>query len=90
MPLDDSGKALLRHVRLDTFEIKMLDMIAGRGGEIPWDWTKVKPEAQKKILELVGKGCVMELERGNSTYLRLTDGGRNVVDQIRKMTVKPS
>ncbi len=89
--LSADGKALLRHVRLTVPEIKFVDMIAERGGELAWDWGKLTPPAADMVRGLIVKGVLVESIRASApSRLRLTDGGRQVVDQIRKMSVAPA
>lgn len=92
--LSAEGKAHLRHVQLQTPEIQFLGMIADRGGEIPWDWSKLRPEAKAMVADLINKELVREREYvthagqlAGALYLRLTDGGRDIVEQIKRMTV---
>jgi hypothetical protein len=87
-------KAHLRHVQLQTPEIQFLGMIADRSGEIPWDWSKVNANAKAMVADLINKQLVREREYvthagqlKGALYLRLTDEGRDIVEQIKRMTV---
>jgi len=95
--LTDDGKAHLRTVSLVLPQQKFLEMLADRGGEIPWDWSKVNPQAKAMCADLINKGLILDREyllhagqaRG-ALYLRLTDEGRSVVDQIKAMIIAPA
>jgi hypothetical protein len=86
---------LLRKVRVTTPELKMLEYIADRGGEIPWDWSKCAPPAKAMIANMINNELVIEREYVTHAAqlvgelkLRLTDQGRAVLAQIQAVTVK--
>jgi len=71
----------------------MLGFLADRGGEVPWDWSKVNPDAKAMIANLMNEGLVIDREYvthaaafEHRLVLRLTDRGRAVVEQIQKAT----
>lgn len=92
--LSTDSKAHLRHVKLELPQMKFLEMLADRGGEIPWDWHKVKPDAKAMLADLINKGLIIDREyvthaaqaRG-SLHMRITDEGRQVVETIKRMAV---
>lgn len=93
--LDANGKELLRTVKLELPQLKFVEYVADRGGEIPWAWNKLRPEAKAMVADLINKQIMLEREyvthaaqMSGSLYLRLTDQGRQVADQIRAMAIK--
>lgn len=95
--LTADDKSQLRTVSLQPPQYNFLAMLASRGGEIPWDWSKVKPDAKAMLADLINKGLIIDREyvthaaqvRGR-LMLGLTDQGKQVAEQIGKMTVSPS
>ena len=86
----------LQELRVSQPEMRMLEFVAGRGGEISWDWSLVKPTAKAMIANMINAGLVIEREYVTHAAelhgilkLAITDKGRAVVDAIKKATVKP-
>jgi len=86
----------LQELRVSQPEMRMLEFVAGRGGEISWDWTLVKPAAKAMVANMINAGLVIEREYVTHAAelhgilkLAITDKGRAVVDAIKKATVKP-
>jgi hypothetical protein len=95
--LTADDKAHLRQVRLELPQMKMIDYLAKRGGEIPWDWSKVSSEAKAMLADLINKQLVIDREyvtdaRQARGVLRLglTAQGRAIAEQIEKMTLADS
>lgn len=87
----------MRRIKLTTPEIRMLEHLVERGGEVPWDWSKLTPNAKAMIANMINSGLVIEREYVTHAAqlhgvlkLRVTDHGRAVADHISKMVVKPA
>lgn len=87
----------IRQIKLTTPEIRMLEHLIERGGEVPWDWSKLTPNAKAMIANMINSGLVIEREYvmhaaqlHGDLKLRVTDHGRAVADHIAKMTIKPT
>ena len=92
--ITDEGKAHLRHVRLELPQMKMIDYLAKRGGEIPWDWSKVSPPAKAMLADMINKQLIIDREyvtdaRQANGVLRLglTPQGFAIADALAKMTM---
>jgi hypothetical protein len=88
--------ALMRKVKLSTPEVKFVEFVAERGGEIPWDWSKCSVPVKAMIANLINGRVLIEREYlsdarqlAGSLYLRLTDEGRAIAEQLARMTVTP-
>lgn len=94
MPLSTDAKEHLRTVSLHAPQVKFLEMLAARGGEIAWDWSKVKPEAKAMLADLINKGLILDREYVTHArqavgrlVMRLTDQGRQIAEQLEKMAI---
>jgi hypothetical protein len=92
--LSRDEKATLRHVQLTLSEMQILEMICDRGGEVPWDWSKLTPAARDTVTSMINRGILIEREHVTDAraahgvlHLRATDLGRAVCDQIKAMRV---
>lgn len=71
-------------------QVKFLQFVAERSGEIPWDWRKVeRPDARAMVTDLINKRVLAEREYVTDAaqvqgrlHLRLTDMGRAIVARI--------
>jgi len=86
----------LQELRVSQPEMRMLEFVAGRGGEISWDWSLVKPAAKAMVANMINAGLVIEREYVTHAAelhgilkLAITDKGRAVVDALKKATIKP-
>lgn len=83
------NSGLLQAIRITHPQAKFLEFLAGRGGEISWDWEKCRPDVKAMVADLINKELLVEREyvthalqlRGD-LQLRLTDRGRAVVAQL--------
>ena len=97
MPSVDAAQ--LRHVQLSPPEVKFIAYLADpeRGGEVPWDWSKLTPEAKAMVAAMINKQLLIEREyvtdarqlRGE-LRLALTDQGRQDAEQLERLQVQPS
>ncbi len=78
----------LASVRITHPQIKFLEFLAGREGEVEWDWAKCRPDAAAMVADLINKQLVLEREYSTSAlvsgrlFVRLTDSGRSIVSQL--------
>lgn len=84
-------RGLLRHVGLCVTEVKTIDFVASRGGEVLWRESEVKPATIMMINGLIGKGLLERQLRHDvgRVFLRLTDQGRSVAAQLEVMSAAP-
>ena len=80
-------------LRLNTGDLRTLQNMAERGGEIPWSWN-VKQESRDVVERLILGEYVKEIEYCTHAtdlnprlMLRLTDKARNVIEKNSKMRV---
>lgn len=80
-------------LRLSTGDLRTLQNMAERGGEIPWSWN-VKQESRDVVERLILGEYVKEIEYCTHAtdlnprlMLRLTDKARNVIEKNSKMRV---
>jgi hypothetical protein len=79
--------AHLRQVALTSFDIQLLGLLSKSGGEYPVPETSV---ARALLERTRDKGIVEIVERfGSRAFVRLTDQGRVVVEQLEVMAVQP-
>jgi hypothetical protein len=85
---------MLRSVRLHGADVKILGMICDRGGEIPWDWSKLKPEAKAHVASMINRGILIEREHVTDAraisgvlHIRATELGRAVYAQLEAARV---
>jgi hypothetical protein len=90
--LSSGDRAFVRELALSPPEMKMLGFIAERGGSIPWDWGKCRPDVKAMIATMINKQIIVEQERvthaaqaNGALYLALTDIGRQCLTQLAKM-----
>jgi hypothetical protein len=93
---DDGAAGSLGHLRslaISHPQARFLDFLAGRGGEISWDWEKVeRPDAREMVADLINKGLLLEREYvthaaqlHGRNHLRLTDQGRAVAGRLETL-----
>lgn len=95
--LSGSEREHLQSVSLAVPQVQFLEMLAERGGEVPWDWRKVNPAAKAMLADLINKALIIDGERVTHAaqlhgdgYMRLTDNGRAVVAELAKSKVNGS
>lgn len=76
-----SSPSLVVAVRLSSIEAKFLEFVGQRGGEIPWDWSKCRPDVVSMVRGLVDDKRLMSELRAEGR-IRLTDQGRSALAQI--------
>lgn len=78
----------LAQVRVTHPQLKFVEFLAERGGEVPWDWSKCREDVKAMVADLINKRLVVEREYASHAaapgrlYLRLTDHGRSLVAQL--------
>lgn len=75
---------ILSYVKVTAAEAKMLQFIASRSGDIPWNWGDCRPDAAEMIRGIIGKGLLTEVSATAASRgrIRLTDQGRSALAQI--------
>lgn len=73
--------SLLVYVRVTSIEAQFLAFVGGRGGEIPWDWEKCRPDVTALVRGLIDDKKLL-VERKDARRIRLTDQGRQALSQI--------
>lgn len=104
MSLTTEGKSHLRHVRLNLWEVKMVNHIAQNGGEVRFDFRNVQIAVRKAFVELNRKG-VLDISPHDGygildipsipqypiiAKVRLSDQGRAIMDHLNAATVGKS
>jgi len=92
MPLTDNQKGHLREVKLNTWEIKFLEYIKDRGGEVDFRFERVTENCKNAIWALYYKQLITierrtGLVEGHVSDIRLTDQGRAILSSLEDMRV---
>lgn len=91
-------KQLLQHAKLGLFDVKMISLIAGNGGELVYDAERaVDAQAARNkgatianINHMIDRGLITCVETTPGRYmLKLTDFGRQAATQIESMSAAP-
>ena len=104
MVLTDNQKGHLRHVKLNVWEVKMIQFIANDAGEVSFDWRNVKRGVREAMLKLADKQMIHVIHpvsrtmvevaslvnNPSLTRIRLSDQGRQVMEALGAMTVQTS
>jgi hypothetical protein len=78
----------LASVKITQPQLKLLEFLAQRAGEVSWDWAKCRPDVAAMVADLINKQLVIEREYSTSAlvsgrlFIRLTDSGRSIVSQL--------
>jgi len=76
-----SSPSLIIAVRLSSAEAKFLEFVGQRAGEIPWDWSKCRPDVVAMVRALIDDKRLLSELRAEGK-IRLTDQGRSALAQI--------
>ena len=68
-------------MRVTSIEARFLAFVGERGGEIPWDWEKCRPDVTALVRGLVDDKKLL-VEKKEERRIRLTDQGRQALSQI--------
>jgi hypothetical protein len=86
-------------LRVSAVQAKCLQMIADRGGEIPWDWDSPhlagRDDVRQMYADMINKQLIREVEHtthallAGKLHIQLTDRGRAAVKQIEIALGRP-
>ncbi len=76
---------LLVPLRVTSVEVKMLEFLSSRGGEVSWDWSRCRDDVRAMMRGMIDdKQLVSEVQRDGRGYVRLTDRGRSALSQVEE------
>lgn len=80
---------ILREIQLQPAQVKLLEFIAERGGEIPWNWDNCRPDVHLMVRQMIDQKQVLEEVSGpdariSGIRVRLTQAGRDAVEQVQR------
>lgn len=78
-----ASPSLVVALRLGGAEVKILEFVAERGGEIPWDWSRCREDVVAVVRRMIDDKRLLSDLRAEGR-IRLTDQGRSALAQIQE------
>ena len=81
--------SMLRSAALTPFELNAIGVLVKTGGECAWYPNNVKPITRDGVQGMIDKGLVSLVLVNGTQWMRLTDHGRRVAEQLERMSAAP-